>query len=246
LSGRGGWSPVLSAVLVAGLVAGAAMGYGLVSGEVSGLRSWVQQLQGQVAALEGNRTSLLGRVSGLQVENKGLRQSIAALEAQVQQLRASSNISVLGVYFSPRGGAAQQVIYWIGRANRSVHILIYSFTLDGIGDAVLQAYRRGVEVQIVFEKSQVSKFSEYFRLRAAGVSVRNDTNAGLMHDKVAVIDGYVVLTGSFNWTASAEEDNNENLIVVRSAGLAAAYEQQFQRIWGLSVGILTAHPGQSA
>ena len=123
------------------------------------------------------------------------------------------------------------MIYWLGRANSSVHVLIYSFTLDSIGDAVLATYRRNIDVKIVFEKQQVSQYSEFLRLAAAGVQVRNDTNPDLMHHKVAIIDGQIVLIGSFNWTDSAQNYNNENLLVIRSAELAAAIEREFQRIW---------------
>lgn len=142
---------------------------------------------------------------------------------------------VLGVYFSPEGGCEDLVIYWISRANVSIHVLIYSFTLDSIGDALINAHERGVEVLVVFEKGQISKYSEYPRLKEAGISVRNDTNPAYMHDKVAIIDGVIVLTGSFNWSRSAEERNNENLIVIRSTLIASIYEAEFQRIWSESI-----------
>lgn len=142
---------------------------------------------------------------------------------------------VLGVYFSPYGGAASQVIDWIDRANETIHVLIYSFTNDDIGDAVMRAHQRGVEIKIVFEKSQISQYSEYMKLRTANVLVRNDTNSKLMHHKVAMIDRYIILTGSFNWSASAEERNNENLMVIRSENLATTFEEEFQKIWSISV-----------
>lgn len=142
---------------------------------------------------------------------------------------------ILGVYFSPDGGAAGQVIDWIDRANETIHVLIYSFTNDDIGDAVMRARQRGVEIKVVFEKSQISQYSEYMKLRTVGVLVRNDTNSGLMHHKVAVIDGYLLLTGSFNWSASAEERNNENLMVIISENLATTFEEEFQKIWNSSV-----------
>jgi len=162
---------------------------------------------------------------------------IYELQAQVANLTAriaaqsSGEPSILAVRFSPHGGCADQVEYWIGRANHTVHVLIYSFTLDSIGDAVLAAHSRGVDARVVFEKSEVNKYAEIFRLGAAGVPVRNDTNPSLMHQKVAIIDGYIVLIGSYNWTASAENDNNEVLLVIKSADLAATLETEFQRIW---------------
>jgi phosphatidylserine/phosphatidylglycerophosphate/cardiolipin synthase-like enzyme len=118
------------------------------------------------------------------------------------------------VYFSPKGGCAEAVIYWISRANRSVHVLMYIFTLDTIADALISAHKRGVEVMVVLDKSQ--SYGQFAVLKDAGIKVRNDTNwEGILHDKIAIIDGTIVLTGSFNWTTTAENNNNENLIVIR-------------------------------
>jgi phosphatidylserine/phosphatidylglycerophosphate/cardiolipin synthase-like enzyme len=112
-----------------------------------------------------------------------------------------------------------------------VHVLIYSFTLPNIAEALIDAKNRGVDVKIVFEKEQISQYSQYFRLASAGVSVRNDTNPDYMHNKVAIIDGVIVMTGSYNWSSSAENSNNENLIIIKSANVAREYETVFYRIW---------------
>jgi len=142
---------------------------------------------------------------------------------------------VSGVYFSPRGGCENQIIYWISRANSSIHILIYSFTLDSIGNALIEAYSRSVEVKIVFEKSQIGQGSEYQRLHSNDIEVRNDTNPDFMHDKTMIVDGKVVLTGSFNWSSNAEDSNNENLIVIISPSVAGTYENEFDKIWNNAI-----------
>lgn len=145
--------------------------------------------------------------------------------------------STYDVHFSPNGGCADAVIYWISRANQSIHVLIYIFTLQNIAEALISAHGRGIEVKVVFDKSQVAGSAQYGLLKASGIDVRYDTNPnGILHDKIAIIDDRVVLTGSFNWTGSAENSNNENLIVVRSPDVASKYEVQFQRIWSHSQG----------
>lgn len=141
------------------------------------------------------------------------------------------SIEILGTYFSPKGGCAEQIIYWINSANSSIHVLIYSFTLSNIADALIDAKNRGIDVKVVFEKGQISQYSQYFRLANAGISVRNDTNPDYMHNKVAIIDGIIVLTGSYNWSSSAENSNNENLIIIKSVDVAREYENVFIRIW---------------
>jgi len=211
----------------------------------------ITNLTGRIAALSSEKIIMQAQIDGLSAEKQRLQTKVIQLNSTIQQLDgqitylnmllavANATIatlstgepSILAVRFSPGGGCAAQVNYWLGRANHTAHVLIYSFTLDSIGDAVLATYRKGVDVKIVFEKSQVSQYSEFFRLAAAGVPVRNDTNPDFMHEKVAIIDGYIVLVGSFNWSAAAENDNNEVLLVIKSTDLARTLEREFQRIW---------------
>ena len=134
--------------------------------------------------------------------------------------------------FSPGGDCATVLIRWISSAKTSIHVLIYSFTLDNVRDALIQAKNRGVDVKVVFDEQQVyGQGSEYSNLKAAGVDVRIDTGSGLMHDKVAIIDSHIIITGSFNWSQAGNQENNENLLVIDSSSWAAAYEQQFQLIY---------------
>jgi phosphatidylserine/phosphatidylglycerophosphate/cardiolipin synthase-like enzyme len=135
--------------------------------------------------------------------------------------------------FSPSGDCSSVVIKWIKRATSSIHVLIYSFTLNQVSDALISAKNRGVEVKIVTERSNANESgAEYSRLRNAGVNIRLDSNPSSMHDKVAIIDGHIVLTGSFNWSQAASSRNNENLVVIDSSTWAAAFEAQFQQIYG--------------
>jgi len=134
-------------------------------------------------------------------------------------------------YFSPKGGCERAIIEWINRANKSIHIMIYSFTLDSIGDALITAYKKGIEVLIIFEREQISKYSEDIKLKNSGINVKYDNNPALMHNKVMIIDNKVVLTGSFNWSYQAEDKNNENLLIIMDNELAELYEKEFQKIW---------------
>ncbi len=191
-----------------------------------------------LGAQQDRLTNLESQVIALQRQVEALQEQVTAKDARIADLEAAnvdlmrrSNVTVLGVYFSPHGGCEGQVVHWIDRANETLHVLIYSFTNDAIGDAVVRAHQRGVEIKVVFEESQVSTYSEYWKLQAIGVLVRNDTNSGLMHHKTAIVDGYVILSGSFNWSAAAEDRNNENLMILRSEELASVFEDAFQAVW---------------
>jgi phosphatidylserine/phosphatidylglycerophosphate/cardiolipin synthase-like enzyme len=139
---------------------------------------------------------------------------------------------ILEVCYSPGGNCANRVIYWIDRANSTIHILIYSFTLDTITAALVKAKGRGLDVKVVMDNQQAAgQGSEYQALLNAGIQVRLDRRSADMHDKVAIIDRQIVITGSFNWSAAANNENNENLLVIQNQAWAAKYEAEFQRIW---------------
>jgi phosphatidylserine/phosphatidylglycerophosphate/cardiolipin synthase-like enzyme len=136
-------------------------------------------------------------------------------------------------YFSPEDRAAGHVIRWVGatRERLRLHFLAFSFTHDGIGDAVLERFRAGVPVGGVFESADTrTTFSEYGRLKGAGLDVLLDTNPWNLHHKVMVLDGKTTIFGSFNFSASADRDNDENLLIVEDPGLAAAFDAEYERI----------------
>ncbi len=139
------------------------------------------------------------------------------------------------IYFSPKGGCQATLLNWIRKANQSIHVMIFSVTLNSVGDELVAAHRRGIDVRMVMDKNEVNAAgSEYGKLKARGVAVRLHTTEGTMHNKVAIIDGEAVITGSFNWTNDGENSNDENMIVIRNKGVAGAYETEFQRLWNRS------------
>ena len=136
--------------------------------------------------------------------------------------------------FSPGGNCASRVVYWIGRANSSIHILIYTFTLDTISNALIQAKQNkpNLDIRIVWDASSSNETgSEYQKLLNAGFQIHIDHRSGLLHDKVAIIDSHIILTGSFNWSNAANETNRENLLVLDSQAWGTTYEQNFELNW---------------
>jgi len=134
-------------------------------------------------------------------------------------------------YFSPQDRGAAHMIRWVGSARQRVHFLAFAFTHDGVGDAMLERARAGVEVAGIFETSgSTTDFSEFKRLKEAGLEVLLDGNPYTMHHKVIVIDDRVSIFGSFNFSSSADRDNDENLLIVEDVGVAAAFEAEYQRV----------------
>ena len=193
--------------------------------QISDLESQISELQSQVEAKNSQISDLEETVSVLESEIADLEQQLGIKQWELR---------VLGVYFSRASGCEDQIVHWIGKANSSIHILTYSFTLDSIGNALVEAHERGVEVKVVFEERQLNTISEHEKLTAAGVEIRVDTNSRYMHHKVMIVDGVIVITGSYDWTETAETYNDENLIVISSGQISSVYEEEFSRIWDLS------------
>lgn len=123
----------------------------------------------------------------------------------------------------------------LGRAHRYVYVAVYSFTSDLLADALIELKNRGVDVKVVIEEQQANvRGSEYERLKNAGIDVRIDGNPDLMHHKFAVIDDELVITGSYNWSAAAEEKNDENLVVLNDKEVAELYRKEFERVWSVA------------
>jgi phosphatidylserine/phosphatidylglycerophosphate/cardiolipin synthase-like enzyme len=142
--------------------------------------------------------------------------------------------------FSPSGKCSSHILKEIGRAEKEILVAVYAFTNDEIAWALVKASQRGVKVQVVVDQefdatNETSKrsFLEQQRVpirRIAGLD--KGKTPGLMHQKFAVIDRRVVLTGSYNWTLSAENYNDENLLLFHDAGpLAEEYRKEFFRLW---------------
>jgi len=139
------------------------------------------------------------------------------------------------VYFSPNGGCQAAVLSEIGKASKSIDIAMYSITSREIAQAVVKAKERKVSVRIVLDRSQINEhFSKSKYLISKGLDVKFHIGPGLMHDKFAVIDGRALLTGSFNWTASAEKKNAENLLLIKDRSIAGKYAKEFKHLWSQS------------
>jgi phosphatidylserine/phosphatidylglycerophosphate/cardiolipin synthase-like enzyme len=140
----------------------------------------------------------------------------------------------LEVYFSPDDGVAEHIVALIQGAKQSISFLAYSFTSDDIASAMLEKAREGVTVSGVVESSQVSADlgDEFDNLHRAGVDVRLDGNPHNMHHKVIIIDGQIVVTGSYNFSASAEEKNDENALVIYNPDIASKFMAEYRRVFG--------------
>ena len=143
--------------------------------------------------------------------------------------RPAGTAPPIEVYFSPKGGCTEAIVKELDAAKSMVLVQAYSFTSVRIAKALVDAHKRGVDVRVILDRSQrTEKYSEADFLVNMGIPTWIDAKHAIAHNKIMVIDGETMLTGSFNFTTAAEEHNAENLLVIRSSELATKYTSNWK------------------
>jgi phosphatidylserine/phosphatidylglycerophosphate/cardiolipin synthase-like enzyme len=134
------------------------------------------------------------------------------------------------VFFSPGGRPTDAIVDQINQARSVLHIQAYHFTSAPIAQAVVNAQKRGVQILVVLDPTQEGERYHIAQfLYNASIPVYIDHKHTIAHNKIMLIDGRTIITGSFNFTKAAEEKNAENLLILLDkADLYAAYEKNFQ------------------
>jgi len=143
-----------------------------------------------------------------------------------------STLAKTEVYFSLYDNPQKEIIKNINQAEAFINIAMYIFTDREIAPPLIKARERGVKVRVYLDKDQVDyKYSQSRFLVQKGVKTRISTNNYIMHNKFAIIDNRILLTGSYNWTFSANHRNDENLMVIDDPEIIEIFQNQFENLW---------------
>jgi len=143
-----------------------------------------------------------------------------------------SSLAKTEVYFSLSDNPQKEIIKNINRAQASINIAMYIFTDREIALPLIKAQERGVKVRLYLDKDQVEyQYSQSRFLVQKGIKTRVSSNNYIMHNKFAIIDNRILLTGSYNWTFSANNRNDENLMVIDDPELIEIFQNQFVNLW---------------
>jgi phosphatidylserine/phosphatidylglycerophosphate/cardiolipin synthase-like enzyme len=124
------------------------------------------------------------------------------------------------------------VLAELAKARKTIDVAMYAFTDSDLAWALVKAHERGIRVRVFLDSGQgASKYAKGRFFARRGLAARYYHGAGIMHHKFAVIDQRVVITGSYNWTASAEKRNREDLLIIADQRVASAYQREFERLW---------------
>ena len=152
-----------------------------------------------------------------------------------QQIAIVNGSRIVVVFTSEDPALENAIVPIVKSATKSVRFLTFSFTDFPLADAMSQRWKAGVDVAGVFEKvGSETEASELRTLMCRSVPVKQDGNSGFLHHKVIVVDERIVITGSMNYSTNAEENNDENVVIIDNADLARLYLQEFDRVWKLA------------
>ncbi len=143
------------------------------------------------------------------------------------------NGTLIENYFAPEDGVEDKIVTALQTAQQSIDFAAFTFTSQPISQLLIDKFQAGVQVQGIYEKRQVSAGADesYNLLTQDKLPVLFDGNRYTLHDKFFVIDRQIVVTGSFNFTAAANEENDENLLIIHNPGIAEQYYQEFLKLW---------------
>lgn len=127
--------------------------------------------------------------------------------------------------------ALDKLLLLIDRAKKSVRVAMFTFTHPKLSEALVNAHKRGVDVEVVFDRDSSRKTSKMAlqRLTRAKMKVFVSERNGLLHEKVAIIDDTTLIMGSANWTKAAFGANDENILWL--SPLTPQQQEKLRQFW---------------
>lgn len=151
------------------------------------------------------------------------------------------NGTMMEVYFSPSDDTEANIQSVIDEADSSVDFAVMAFTVSNLYNALKDAHSRGLDTRGVIDYVEYSQ-SNFDDLVASGVDVVDFVNAdgkgwpdgATCHHKYAVVDANgakpLLVTGTHNWTASANSMHDENTLFIYNEDIAKLYVEELELI----------------
>ncbi|MBS0001024.1 MAG: DUF1669 domain-containing protein [Cyclobacteriaceae bacterium] len=135
-------------------------------------------------------------------------------------------------FFSHHDDIREFVIKALKSATKDLKICMFTISDDPIAETVAGCHRQGINVRIITDDGKIfDKGSDIYSLYRMGIKIKMDTFRSLMHHKFVIIDNYKLLTGSYNWTRTGSDVNNENVLITTNNRIVKAYKNEFKRLW---------------
>ena len=154
----------------------------------------------------------------------------------------------ISIIFAPEAEEIAELVASIRDARSSIRVMSFVFSLGELAAAMIEKMADpDFVLQGIFEdRNSTASWSQMPALYCAGARVRQDGNRYVMHHKVIIIDDDTVITGSFNFSKSAAQDNDENIVIIRDRVIAGLYLDEWRRIWDSAQEVSERQPVKSA
>jgi len=144
--------------------------------------------------------------------------------------------------FFPSDENEYKILHYVQQAKVYVNLCVFALSNDLLVDELIKLHQRGVQVRVISDDEQAERSgADMGRIQQAGIQGRLDQSKANMHHKFCVVDGLILINGSFNWTKQAVEKNQENIIIVDDVVLIQAYNAEFELLWSA----FAPKPGQA-
>ena len=154
---------------------------------------------------------------------------------------AGQACDVQSFFVSPQSATSAHaaIVQAIDRATKTLEIALPAFTSDALGQAVIRAFRRGLSVRVILASGQENEIgSEYATLLEARVPVIQTPRAAPFHHRFAVIDGAIVVTGSYEWLDPGSVRRYDTVLIIDCTGspggsssTASSFLETFNSLW---------------
>jgi phosphatidylserine/phosphatidylglycerophosphate/cardiolipin synthase-like enzyme/DNA/RNA endonuclease YhcR with UshA esterase domain len=151
------------------------------------------------------------------------------------------NNKKIDVYFSPSDDASKAIYEAIGTANTDVEAALLILTYFDLGTALNNSRIRGADTRVLVHNDTVTASSQLKFLLGNGGKVKLFPGTDIFHHKYCIVDGKnpasnpILITGSHNWTNTAETKNDENTLLIYDAAIANLYLQEFEARWKTTI-----------
>ena len=140
--------------------------------------------------------------------------------------------SINEAYFFPSHRSLEKLIKWLETARQQLDISVFTITNNEISRVILKLHKKGIKIRIITDDDKsLDLGSDIEDFIQAGIPVRFDDSSYHMHHKFVVIDRKILINGSFNWTRSATNANQENIQITNQTKIVNLFSEQFEKLW---------------
>lgn len=165
--------------------------------------------------------------------NKSDHKIIDWLETAIKTLKKDNEKEINEAYFSPGNDCLQALLFYLNNAKEMIQVCVFTISDDRIAEKLIELHKKNIPIQINTDDEKIyDKGSDIKRMKKFGIQVKTDSSKERhMHNKFALIDRKILITGSFNWTRQASMLNYENILVTSTPDLVRKYKFEFDELW---------------